>query len=32
MYNAMPVEGVVHLCHFLEKFMKENPIRGSPKL
>jgi len=31
MYNAMPVAGVVHLCHFLERFMKANPI-GRPKL
>lgn len=29
MYNAMPVAGVVHLCHFLEKFMAENPINKS---
>ena len=27
MYNAMPVAGVMHLCHFLEKFMQENPIK-----
>lgn len=25
MYNAMPVEGVVHLCKYLLRFMKENP-------
>lgn len=33
MYNAMPIAGVVHLCHFLVKFMKENPVnaqKGSP--
>ena len=29
MYNAMPVAGVVHLCHFLENFMKENPVKAS---
>lgn len=29
MYNAMPVAGVVALCHFLVKFQKENPIGGS---
>jgi phosphoserine aminotransferase len=32
MYNAMPIDGVVHLCHFLERFMKENPIRGSARM
>lgn len=26
MYNAMPVEGVIHLCKFLLKFIKENPV------
>ena len=29
MYNAMPVAGVVSLCHFLEKFKRENPIDAS---
>ena len=29
MYNAMPVAGVVQLCHFLEKFQKENPVAKS---
>ena len=28
MYNAMPIDGVVALCNFLVKFMKENPVLG----
>lgn len=31
MYNAMPVAGVVHFCHFAERFMLDNPI-GRSKL
>lgn len=32
MYNAMPVQGVVELCHFLENFAKANPIATRPKM
>ena len=32
MYNAMPIDGVVTLCHFLRKFMKENPIKTAAKM
>ena len=32
MYNAMPIDGVVTLCHFLRKFMKENPIKSAAKM
>ena len=32
MYNAMPVYGVVHLCHFLQRFMKENPLKTEAKM
>lgn len=28
MYNGMPVAGVAHLCRFLVRFMRENPISG----
>ena len=32
MYNAMPVQGVVELCHFLENFAKENPVSSRAKM
>ena len=32
MYNAMPVAGVVHLCHFMEKFQKQNPVNTQARL
>ena len=32
MYNAMPVAGCLHLCHFMERFMRENPVGAGPRL
>jgi phosphoserine aminotransferase len=28
MYNAMPIEGVIHLCAFMRNFQKQNPVDG----
>ena len=32
MYNAQPIAGVVHLCHFMERFQNENPVSAQAKM
>jgi len=32
MYNAMPIEGVAHLCSFMRVFMNRYPAKASGKM